>query len=132
MNSNKKSLAIGMIVLAVLIAAFAVVYFLVIEKPVIGKKEITVEIIHADKTQKTVEIGTDAEFLRQALEEKDLIEGTESASGLYVITVDGETADDTQQQWWCFTKGKEALMTGVDTIPIEDGDQFEITFTVGW
>jgi hypothetical protein len=132
MKGNKKVLVIGLVVLVVLIAAFAAVYFLVIDKPAAGEKDITVEIIHSDATEKTVEINTDAEFLRQALEEKDLIEGTESELGLYVITVDGETVDDTQQEWWCLTQDGESLMTGVDTTPIEDGDQFEITFTVGW
>lgn len=129
---NRKVIIIGLIVLAALAAVFAAIYFLVLEKPVSGAKNITVEIVHFDKTVKTVEIKTDAEFLRQALEEKDLVQGTESATGLYVITVDGEKADDTQQQWWCFTKSGESLMTGVDATPIKDGDKFEITFTVGW
>ena len=76
MKSNKKVLVIGLIVLAVLLAVFAAVYFLVIDKPVAGEKDITVQIIHGDKTEKTVQIATDAEFLRQALEEKNLVEGT--------------------------------------------------------
>ena len=43
-----------------------------------------------------------------------------------------QTADDSQQQWWCFTKGGEMLETGVDTTPIADGDAFEITLTEGY
>lgn len=129
---SRKVIITGLIVLAALAAIFAAVYFLVLEKPVSGAKDITVEIVHSDKTVKTVEIKTTAQFLRQALEEKDLVQGTESATGLYVITTDGEKADDTQQQWWCFTKSGESLMTGVDATPIKDGDKFEITFTVGW
>lgn len=131
-TKNKKGIIIGIAVLAVLIAVFAAVYFLAIDKPVSGAKDITVEIVHGDKTVKTVEISTEAEFLRQALEEKNLVKGTESATGLYVLTADGETVDEAQQQWWCFTKSGETLMTGVDSTPIEDGDKFEITFTVGW
>ena len=45
-------------------------------------------------------IRTDEEYLRGALEQEDLIEGTESEYGLYVLTVDGETADESEQQWW--------------------------------
>ncbi len=131
-GKNKKIIVIGLIVLAALIAIFAAVYFLVINPPVSGDKTITVEIIHADQTEKTVEINTDAEYLRQALEEKDLIEGTESEYGLFVLTVDGETVNGDNQEWWCFTENGESLMTGVDMTPIEDGDQFEITFTVGF
>lgn len=131
-GKNKKVIVISLIVLAALIAIFAAVYFLVINPPVSGDKTITVEIIHGDQTKKTMEINTDAEFLRQALEEKDLIEGTESDYGLFVLTVDGETVDDTNQEWWCFTQSGETVMTGVDMTPIEDGDQFEITLTVGY
>lgn len=122
----------GAIALVVLLAVFAAVYFLVINPPVSGQKDIKVEIVHSDKTVKTVDINTDAEYLRKALEEKKLVQGTESSTGLFVITVDGETADSEKQEWWCFTKGGESLMTGVDATPIKDGDKFEITFTVGW
>ena len=129
---TRKRIMIAAAVLAALIAVFAAVYFLAVNPPVSGAKEIKVEIVHSDKTQKTIDIKTDAEFLRKALEEKNLIKGTESSYGLYVITVDGETADDTKQQWWCFTQGGQPLSTGVDSTPIKNGDKFEITFTTGW
>jgi hypothetical protein len=130
-GKNKK-IIIGAIALAVLIAAFAAVYFLAIEKPVSGEKDIKVEVVHSDKAVKTFQINTDAQYLRQALEEKNLIQGTESALGLLVTTVDGETADDSKQEWWYFTKGGEYIATGIDKTPIKDGDKFEFTFTVGY
>lgn len=131
-KKNKKGIIIGAIVLVALIAAFLAVYFLAINPPAAGQKTITVEIVHSDKTTKTVEIKTDAQYLRQALEEKKLVQGTESSMGLLVTTVDGEKADDSKQQWWSFTQGGAFLNTGVDQTPIKDGDKFEITFTVGW
>ena len=69
---------------------------------------------------------------RGALEEQKLIQGTESEFGLFVTTVNGVTVDDSQQQWWRFSKGGEVLMTGVDSTPIADGDAFEITLTTGY
>lgn len=131
-KKNNKKVIIGIIALVVLIAAFVAVYFLVIKPPVSGVKDITVEVVHSDKTEKTIDIKTDAEYLRKALEGKSLIQGTESATGLYVKTVDGETADDSKQQWWCFSENGQSLNTGVDSTPIKDGDKFEITFTTGW
>ena len=65
-------------------------------------------------------------------QEEGLIAGSESEYGLYVETVDGETANMDNQEWWCFTKGGEMLMTGVDDTMIADGEQYEATFTVGW
>ncbi len=131
-TKNKKGIIIGIIVLALLIAAFAVVYFLALKPTVIGEKNITVEIVHSDKTVKTFDIKTDAEFLRKALEEKNLVQGTESSMGLLVTTADGETADSNKQEWWNFIQNGESAAAGVDSTPIKDGDKFEFIFTVGW
>lgn len=76
--------------------------------------------------------STDAEFLRQALEEQKLVEGEESQYGLYVKTVNGVTADEAKEEWWCFTKDGEDVMTGVDSTPVADGDHFEITLKTGY
>lgn len=131
MNS-KKTLIIIASVLVLLIVAFVIVYTQVIAKPVAGAKALTIEIIGADEAVTTKQINTDEEFLRGALEQEGLIEGMESEYGLFVITVDGYTADDANQEWWAFSKNGEALMTGVDETPIMDGDKFEITLTVGY
>ena len=132
MKQNKKLIVILCCVLAVLIAAFALIWFFTRPQGQEGAKNITVEVVLADGAKKEHKINTDAEFLRGALEEKNLIAGDESQYGLYVKTVDGVTVDDSKQEWWCFTKGGEMLMTGVDDTPIADGDHFEITLTVGW
>ena len=97
-----------------------------------GAKKLVVTVVHGDGTSRDFSLATDAEFLRGALEEQKLIEGSESEYGLFVTAVDGETADDALQQWWCFTRGGEMLMTGVDTTPIADGEHYEITLTTGW
>ena len=95
-------------------------------------KSITVMVIHNDGSTKSFRINTSAENLRAACEEQNLIAGDESEYGLYVKTVDGETADDGAQEWWCLTKNGEMSMTGVDDTMIADGEQYEFTFTVGW
>lgn len=101
-------------------------------EPQVGTKTITVQIIVDGTDTVTKSIRTDAEYLRGALEEEDLIAGEESQYGLFVKTVNGITVDDAKQQWWCFTKGGEDLFTGVDTTPIADGDKFEITLKTGY
>ena len=65
-----------------------------------GGKEITVNVDHLNGDDTTYTFYTDAEYVRGALEQEDLIEGTESEYGLYVLTVDGETADESKQEWW--------------------------------
>ena len=116
--------------LAVLIAAMALTGCGKTETQA-GSKTITVDIVMYDGTT-TKTITTDAEYLRGALEQEKLVAGDESQYGLFVKTVNGYTVDDSKQEWWCFTKGGEALFTGVDDTPIADGDKFEITLTVGY
>ena len=94
-------------------------------------KTITATVV-ANGEEEAFTIHTDEEYLRGALESIDLIAGEESEYGLFVTTVNGITADDANQEWWCFTKGGESLNTGVDSTPIADGDAFEITLTVGY
>lgn len=95
-------------------------------------KEITLKVVHGDGSEKEFPISTTAETLGEALEAEGLIAGEESSFGLFVTTVDGETVDDANQEWWCLTKGGEMATTGVDSTEISDGDVYELTFTVGY
>lgn len=95
-------------------------------------KNITLQVVHQDGTKKDFDISTEAKILREALEQEKLVEGEESEFGLFVKTVDGETVDDANQEWWCLTKGGEMWNNGVDTTELSDGDAYEFTFTVGY
>ena len=66
------------------------------------------------------------------LTDEELVSGDIGAYGMFITTVDGETADDTNQEWWCITKGNEQLNTSADQTPIADGDNYELTLTVGY
>ena len=95
-------------------------------------KTITLQVMHGDGTSKDFQIETNKGNLREALEEEGLIAGDEGDFGLFVKTVDGETVDDANQEWWCLTKGGEMWSNGVDSTEIADGDAFEFTLTVGY
>lgn len=129
---NTKKIIVSCITLVAIIAVMFFVYKTFMAKPVEGSKEIVAKVILTDGTSESFEIKTDAEFLREALEDEKLISGTESEYGLYVTTVNGITADESKQEWWNFTLDGESLMTGVDATPINDGDHYEITLTVGY
>lgn len=131
-QTDKKRIVILAGVLIVLIAAFALIFTLTRPSAVQGAKSIQIEIIVSETDTRNYTLHTDAEFLRQALEENHLVTGSESEFGLFVTSVDGVTADTSKQQWWCFTKGGETVNTGVDSTPIASGDKFEITLTAGY
>ena len=95
-------------------------------------KTITVEVTHSDGTTKEFTIKTDEQYLRGALDQEKLIAGTDSEYGLYVLTVDGETVNEENQEWWGYTKSGEYVDVGVDSCEIADGDHYEFTFNVGW
>ena len=97
-----------------------------------GAKEVDIIVIHADKTENMFTYQTDAEYLAEVLLEAGLAEGEQSSYGLFIQTVDGETADSSNQEWWCITKSGEQVNNGADTLPIADGDQFELTLMEGY
>ena len=101
-------------------------------EPQQGGKEIIVNVDHLNGDDTTFTIQTDEEYLRGALEQENLIEGTESEYGLYVLTVDGETADENEQQWWGYSVNGTFAELGVDSQPIADGDVYDFVLNVGW
>lgn len=131
-KQNTLKIIIGVAALVVVIALMGILYAKFREKPVEGSKEITIEVIGKEKTSTVYEVKTDAEYLRQAMEEAEglTFEGDESDYGLMVNTVNGDTADyNTDGSYWSFYVNGEYCNYGIDTQPVEDGDAFKIEYT---
>ena len=130
MKNIKTILGAGLLV--VLIAMLAIAYGTFREKPVEGSKKVTIEVVNKADESKEYEVQTDAEFLRQAMEEAEGLEfsGKESEYGMMVEIVNGESAVyDKDKAYWCFMVNGEMCNNGIDTQPIEDGDEFQIVYT---
>lgn len=97
-----------------------------------GSKNLTVEVIHGNGEIQNFDFRTDAETLADALVEQEIVENNQGPYGLYILTADGETVNEANQEWWCITKDGEDLMTGASDTIIADGDTYELTFTVGY
>ncbi len=93
---------------------------------------VNVTIVHGDGSEEVFELETAEETLGRALVEDGIVEDNQSTYGLYMLTVDGETVEESNQEWWCITKDGESVMTGADETEILDGESYEITFTVGF
>lgn len=131
-KSNKKVI-IGVIALVAVIALLAVLYFVFREKPVQGAKSITIEVIDDQAQSKVYELNTDAEFLRQAMEETEGLEftGYEGDYGFAVESVNGLVADfNNGGAYWSFYVNETYCMYGIDSQPVEDGDAFVIKYEV--
>jgi hypothetical protein len=131
MKKQRRNIIIAIAVLVILAGVFAAVWLLSRDTPAEGEKALRIDVV-IDGEATTFEFRTEALFLREALEEQNLIAGEDTALGLLVKTVAGRTADDSRQEWWNFTKDGEWLFTGVDETVIEDGDHFVIELMVGY
>lgn len=129
---KKKSIAVAGIVLVVLCVLAGLLYMKFKPQATAGEKEITVVVVHGDQEEKTFTYQTDAEYLKEVLVSNELADGEEGEYGLFITSVDGETADDSKQQWWCITKGGEQVNTSADQTPIQDGEQYELTLKEGY
>lgn len=119
-------------VLLLLVFAMLIAYIKFKPQTVQGSKKIMVEVVVPDEESKEFSITTVEEYLGPALEDENLVKGSEGEYGLFITEVNGFAADDSKQEWWCITKGGGDVFTGADSTPIVDGDHFEITLITGY
>ncbi len=87
-----------------------------------GAKTFRFEATGLDGKTAAYEVKTDEKTVGKALYALKLIDGEESAYGLYVKTVCGETVDfDKDGKFWAFYVNGEMTMTGADDTEIVDG-----------
>lgn len=131
MKNNKKRTAIVVAVLLLAIAAMAIVFNVFRDKPVAGSKAVAIEVVDDKGASKMYKVNTDAEYLRQAMEEAKGLEfsGTEGEYGMFVETVNGVTADyNADGSYWSFYVNGTYCNYGVDSQPVADGDEFKIAY----
>lgn len=129
---NKKAI-LGVAAIIILVAVMGIFYSVFREKPVEGSKSITIEVVNKAKESTVYEVKTDAEYLKQAMEEAEGLEfdGTVGEYGLTVTSVNGEVADFTvDSSYWSFYVNDAYCNYGVDSQPVEDGDAFKIVYEV--
>ena len=128
---NKKRL-ISLLALAAVAAVLLGVWYASRPETSAGGKALTIEVVHGDGSANIFDVKTDAEYLADVLVDNEIVVDNQSTYGLYILTADGETADESKQEWWCITRSGESLMTGASETPVADGEHYELTFTVGY
>ena len=129
MSEKKNKLTIAA-VLIVLLTLFAVVWLCFMPHGSKLEKTVVFEVLHLDGTGSSFTLLSNCETLGELLEANGLIAGEDGPYGLYVKTVDGETVDESLNQWWCFSRDGEMLVTGVDDTVIADGEHYEAIISV--
>lgn len=132
-GKGSRKVIFGLIALVAVIAVLAVVYINFGPKPVEGAKSITIEVVDNEQKSIIYDVQTDAEYLRQAMEETDGLEftGTEGDYGIMVESVNGVIADfSVDSAYWSFYVNGEYCNYGLDTQPVNDKDAFQIKYEV--
>ena len=134
MKNNKKPIIIGAVILVALIAIFAIVYSLNKPATSTGSKHITIEVTGSDGLTEDYTLSTDAEFLRQAMDELAAgtdfsYAGTDSEYGLMVEYVNDERALYAEDcAYWALYVNGEYGQYGADSQPVTDGDKYTWTY----
>ena len=130
-NNNKKGIIIGGIVLVALIAIFGVVFFFNKPSTSSGSKRIIIEVKNSNGDVHDYDFATDAEYLKQAMDELASngsgfsYAGTESEYGIMVEYVNEERASFTEDgAYWALYVNGEYGQYGADAQPVTDGDTY--------
>ena len=129
---KNKKVWIAAIVLVLLVAVLAAVYFMNRPQTAAGAKEITLTVVHADGSEKQFRYRTDEEYLGSVLLAEGIVQGEDGPYGLTIYVVDGERADwNENQSYWALYIGQDYATTGADSTPVHDGDSFKLVYTIG-
>jgi len=126
---NKKAI-FAALALGLVIALMAGLYLSTRPQAVEGSKQVTVQIVHKDGTQKNLEFGTDHEYLADLLLEKELVTGYASEEyGFTIESVDGVTADwAADGAYWALYEGEEYATTSAAGIVLTDGGIYKLVY----
>ena len=96
-----------------------------------GSKSVAVTVIDDEGKESQYFANTQAEFLKQVLDELSeqdfTYSGEEGQYGLYIDTVNDVTVDNKSAYWGFYVNG-EYCNYGVENQPVADGDAFEIIY----
>lgn len=135
---HKKNILLVCLLLAAAAVLALVFHFASAKNVQKGSKECSLTVTDDSGTSKTYECSTDAEYLRQLMDELSAdqtqefsYEGSEGQYGLFINTVNGLTADyDKDHTYWAIYVDGEYAQNGADTQPVNDGDKFELKYEV--
>ncbi len=133
-KSNKK-IWLGIGIVAAIAILLGIVYFVFVPKPAQGAKTITIEVIDNEQKSIVYELNTDAQYLREAMDEAAdkgfTYSGSESEEyGIMIETINGVTADfNADGAYWSIYVNGEYGNYGADFQVVTDKDAFQFVYT---
>ena len=127
---KNKKIILAVMALAAVIALMAGLYVTTRPEAQEGSKQVTVQIVHKDGTEKNLEFGTDHAYLADLLLEKELATGYASEEyGFTIESVDGVTADwAADGAYWALYEGEDYATTSAAGIVLVDGGLYRLVY----
>lgn len=134
-KKSLKKIIIGAIALVALIAVFVLCYNKFSAKPTEGAKSIVIEVVDNNGESTTYDVHTDAEYLKDAMDE--LAESDDSFSfsgqdgdyGLMVEVINGTQAIYAEDNaYWALYVNGEYGQYSANQQPVADGDTYTWTY----
>lgn len=129
-NNTKKTL-IGLVILVALIAVFAGCYYKFVAKGTAGAKAIVIEVVDKNGTTTTYDLNTDAQYLKDAMDELAEADdsfsysGTEFEYGYMVEEINGQKAIYTEDNsYWALYVNDEFGQYVATQQPVTDSDTY--------
>ena len=127
---KKKKILLGLGIFLVLITAMALIWTNFREKPVEGSKSVIIEVVNSENESVKYELKTDAQYLKEAMEDAKKDGLTYEVKDGMVLVVNGERADYNEDgAYWGFYVNGDYCNYGIDEQPVKDGDVFKIEYT---
>ncbi|MCR5546116.1 MAG: DUF4430 domain-containing protein [Lachnospiraceae bacterium] len=130
-KKNTKKIVIGGVVLVALLAVFLICYNVFSQKATAGSKNVVIEVVNSEGEETTYDVNTDAEYLKEAMDElaesddSFSYSGTDSDYGIMVEVINGEQAIyEEDNAYWSLYVNDEYGQYGADQQPVTDGDTY--------
>jgi hypothetical protein len=95
-------------------------------------KSITIEVNDKDGNKEVFGKKTEAEYLRQAMDEFAdagfTYQGEDGEYGYFVTEINGKKADPADSAYWAIYVNGEYGQYGIDQQPVTDGDIYSFTY----
>ena len=136
MNRKSNKLWVALIALAACIAVMYGVFVRMKPKTEEGSKHIIIEVADNNGDLRSYEFATDAEFLKQAMDElaardEFTFEGEDGDYGFFITSVNGVKAVyEEDGAYWSIYVNEEYGQYGADQQPVTDGDTYRLAYEV--
>ena len=127
---KNKKLIFAALALVLVIAQLAGVYLATRPEAIDGQKAVTIVLVYADGTEKTLAYTTDLEYLSELLLEKELVTGYASEEfGFTIESVDGITLDwATDGAYWALYEGDAYATESAAGIVLTQGGVYKLVY----